>query len=364
MNLLILGGTGAMGGGILNFLSGQGDQITVTSRSTHLSTEKNIRFVQGNAKDMTFLKELLAGQYDVIIDFMSYSTEEFRQRYKMLLAHTRQYVFISSARVYAQSDRRITEETPRLLDISADKEYLSTDEYALAKARCEDILAASNQRNYTIIRPSITYNTYRLQLGVLEKEGWLYRALQGRSIVFSEDIACKYTAMTHGQDVAKGICSVLGKSDALGKVFHITSEESLPWSEILKVYLSVIEKETGHAPKVVITPKAVNLKLKGAKYQVIYCRYFDRKFDNSKIRQFINADDFISPALGLSECLREFLKKPSFREINWTLEAWNDKAAHERTPLKEIPTFKKKAVYLCHRYGMDWALDVYKKFIG
>ena len=40
------------------------------------------------------------------------------------------------------------------------------------------------------------------QLGVLEKELWLYRALNGRTIVFSKDIAEKSTTLTYGYDVA------------------------------------------------------------------------------------------------------------------------------------------------------------------
>ena len=56
-----------------------------------------------------------------------------------------------------------------------DEEYLKTDEYALSKARQEDILHRSGKNNWTVIRPYITYSEIRLQLGVLEKELWLYR---------------------------------------------------------------------------------------------------------------------------------------------------------------------------------------------
>ena len=59
----------------------------------------------------------------------------------------------------------ITEESERLLDTSIDQDFLSTDEYSLTKARQEDILQSSKQKNWTIIRPYITYGTSRLQLG-------------------------------------------------------------------------------------------------------------------------------------------------------------------------------------------------------
>ena len=106
-----------------------------------------------------------------------------------------------------------------------DEKYLETDEYALKKAREENILFASTSKNYTIIRPYITYSENRLQLGDLELGSWLTRALDGRTIVFSEDIASHTNTLTYGYDVAKGIAAVIGSQEALGGTFHITAKE-------------------------------------------------------------------------------------------------------------------------------------------
>lgn len=77
---------------------------------------------------------------------------------------------MSSARVYARSaDRQITESSSRLLDICDDEEYLRTDDYALTKARQENMLFCAKTQNWTIIRPYITFSEIRLQLGVFEK---------------------------------------------------------------------------------------------------------------------------------------------------------------------------------------------------
>lgn len=53
---------------------------------------------------------------------------------------------------------------------------LSIDEYAITKAHQENLLINSKNKNWTIIRPYITYSEQRLQLGTFEKEDWLYRA--------------------------------------------------------------------------------------------------------------------------------------------------------------------------------------------
>ena len=355
MNILVLGGTGSMGVPLVKILS-KDHSVYVTSRSRRESSG-NIKYLQGNAKETDFLAKVLTMlQWDAVIDFMIHSEASLRELAPLFLENTKQYVFISSSRVYAQTEEKITEDTPRLLEASDDKEYLQTNEYALAKAREEDILLKSGKKNFTIIRPTITYNTYRLQLGVLEKENWLYRALHGRSIVFSEDINDKLTTMTLGDDVAEGIASIVGEPRAFGEVFHVTSPISLPWSEVLSIYQSVLKKLIGKEVPVVMTRKSTNLKFKWRIYQVIYCRYFNRTFDNSKIGQFSNVSAFTAPREGLAECLEEFLDSPRFSDIPWELEAVNDKTSGEYTPLKEISGMGNKITYICYRYGMQFML--------
>ena len=142
---------------------------------------------------------------------------------------------MSSARVYAGSSEPIVETSPRLLDTVNDEVYLRTDEYALAKAREENLLSQSGKTNWVIVRPYITYSEIRLQLGVLEKEQWLYRAMNGRKIVFPKDIAEKMTTLTYGYDVACGIAAVAGKPAANGRAFHVTAAEAIRWSDVLGI---------------------------------------------------------------------------------------------------------------------------------
>ena len=307
-------------------------------------------YVQGNGHDIAFLNTLLKDKYDVIVDFMNYHTEEFRERYRILLNACGQFVYLSSSRVYADSDSPITEESPRLLDVTTDAEYLRTDEYALAKARQENLLRESEHKNWTIIRPYITYSEIRLQLGVLEKEAWLYRALQGRTIVFSKDIAKRMTTLTYGLDVARAMAALIGREEAKGEAFHITTPESIRWSEVQKIYLDVLERETGKRPRVLLTEESLNLQYAWGKYQVKYDRLFNRTFDNGKIGRFIDTDCFVKPKEGLRTCLEQFVGHPLFRGIDYGAEGRNDRLTHDRMPLREIDTLKHKVKYVLYRY--------------
>lgn len=346
-NVLVLGGTGAMGKHTVYELSKNNVGVFVTSRSVRESKD-NVTYIQGNAKELDFLSEICQRRWDAIIDFMVYTIDELNERIDLLLNSTDQYIFISSARVYADSPL-INEESPRLLDVCQDKEYVASNEYAIAKAKEENVLFESGYKNWTIVRPSLTYAENRLQLGVYEKENWLYRALHGRSIVFSKDLMDRYYTLSYGKDVAEGIAQLVGKKEAIGQAFHIVIQESFQWKEILNIYLDTLEKRTGKRPKVVLTEKCTNLKLPYAKYQVLYGRYFNRHFDNSKIRSIVDTSRWIVPQEGLAKCLNSFLDKPEFLSIDWHKEALIDKAAGEWTPLWEIPGKKAKLRYLKYR---------------
>lgn len=353
MRILILGGTGAMGVSLVQILTRQGNEVFVTSRTKQSSQNAKLHYMHGNAHDMNFLKNNLTPLYDVIVDFMVYNEDEFRERIELLLASAKQYVFLSSARVYAESIAPITEENARLLDVSTDEEYLKTDEYALSKARQENILTESKYKNWTIIRPYITYSEERLQLGVYEKEHWLYRALRGRKIVFSKDIATKYTTLTYGKDVSLIMANLLGNEKVLGESVNITVNQSIIWKDILNLYLDIIEEKTHKRPDVFYLDDSYSItKVLGCKYQIKYDRLYNRRFDSSKVNNICG--DFVEymPVIeGAKKCLSSFIEnKLEFRTISWKFEAYMDKLTGEKTPLSEIPTWKERLKYIIWRY--------------
>lgn len=351
MNILVLGGTGAIGTPLVQLLS-KDNKVTVTSRSAKQPLG-NINYVRGNAKDLEFIASIINQNYDVIVDFMVYSTEQFKERLNLFLDNCKQYLYFSSSRVYANSGGQpIVENSSRLLDVCTDDEYLKTDEYALAKARQENLLRESGKTNWTIIRPYITYNSHRLQLGVYEKENWLFRTLKGRTIVLPEDIANSKTTLTYGLDVAKAIERLVGNEKAYGETFHITTSESKTWKEILQIYVNIIEKYTGIRPKIKYVANSKHLHTILNKYQIIYDRLYDREFDNSKIINVADYSDYMKLEDGLSLCISEFLKEPKFLGINWRFEAWADNMSGDKTKLKDINGFKNKLKYVLFKHGI------------
>lgn len=351
MKILIIAGTGAMGKALVSLLAENPDNyIDVTSRQIRTSFG-NVHYIQGNAKERAFLDSLLQNHYDVIVDFMVYGTDQFEERCESFLNATDQYVFLSSARVYAPSDDLLTEDSPRLLDVCQDEEYLHTNEYALAKAREENFLFKSSSKHYTIVRPSLTYNDNRLQLAIWEKEEWLYRAIRGKKIIFPKQLESVITTMSWGNDVSYAISKLIGNSKSYGEAVHIAGAESKTWGEILKIYRTCFENKTGAPLKVYFAKDLEGLSRDFKRvYQTRYARGISRQFDNSKLESIIGKISFASPEQGLANCMSAFFDaKPELQKLDWKTEAKMDKISKDfQWPLEF--SRKNKLKYILARF--------------
>ena len=363
MKILLLGGTGAMGISLVKMLALQNHDVYVTSRQQRESSEK-IHYIRGNAHDDVFLDELLKFRFDIIVDFMIYLPDEFTNRIKKILNATGQYMFLSSARVYANLGvAPITECSPRLLDVCQDIKYLETNEYAIAKAREENVLFNFASKNWTIIRPYITYNIERLQLGGIEKDLWLWRALNGLSVPLPKDVAMCKTTLTYGEDVARAIAVLMGINQAKGEVFNITGNEAITWEEVALIYADVIKEETGNTIKLYSPTDSMELSnVMGNEYQIFYDRIYNRVFDNSKIMNICNSAFRFTPVKeGLRSCLKQFIQSPRWGYINVKVEAYLNRKSGEKENLRLLNGKKEIMKYCGHFYApifMDKLLSI------
>lgn len=324
-SVLVLGGTGAIGIPLVNLLSAEKDvEVIVTSRNPHKNF-LNVKYILANARDPKSMEKIVSGhQYDCIVDFMNYNYEEFEAWHFRLLQSSKHYIFLSSSRVYAESQIPLTEDSPRLLETTRDLEFLATNRYALRKALEEDLLKSSGMKNYSIVRPYITYSNRRLQLGICEKEDWLYRILNDKEVLFSEGVLDKYTTMTFGDNVSYGIATLIKKAEPKGEVIHITTEETMTWGEILQLYSRVILEETKKEVIIYTSNQIEELELlyEGG-YNTIYDRQWNRIFSNAKAELICGHIEYLPMREGLEKCLRSFLKdwKRQGNDVFLTLNA-------------------------------------------
>lgn len=334
--VLVLGGTGAIGVYLVPELLSRGFKVDVTTRSNvHSSDNSSLKYIKGDARDQDFLLKILrVEEYDAIVDFMNYSTDEFRSRYNLMLENCKQYIFLSSYRVFADA-KVITEESPRLLDASTDDTYLKTDDYALAKARQEDMLRSAPNNNWTIVRPAITYSNQRFQFGTMEVDTFVWRALQNLPVIMPREMLDKTTTMTWAGDVARLIAKLTLNKKAFGEDYNLATNENHTWEEVAKIYDEII------GLKVKIVELDVYIEAMGGgsnKYQVKYDRMYTRALDNTKVLQATGEKqkDFTTLRDGLRRELSQFVENPHFAGIDYARQARFDKLTYTKINLDKV----------------------------
>lgn len=298
--ILIIGGTGAMGHYLAPKMAVMGHDVYVVSRHRPLINAGKICYLCGNAMNDAFLHEVFSIVHpDAVVDFMHYSSSAFAKRYKFILSNTTHYVFLSSCRVFAGEDIH-SEDSPRLLDVCTDMEYMATDDYALAKARSEDMLKESSFRNWTIARPCIAFSSPRFQFGCLEANTFICRALQGLPSVIPEEMLDKRTSMIGAEDVAEMLSRIVLNKDAMGESFNTVTAESPTWREVAQYYAETI----GMSYEVCSLEEYKRICPNNL-WQLKYGRMVHHSFDNSKVLSALNMKQ--SDIMPLREALKSEL---------------------------------------------------------
>jgi nucleoside-diphosphate-sugar epimerase len=233
---------------------------------------------------------------EVVINFIGYQPAGIETDLAVFRDRISQYVFISSATVYAKPPPRlpITEDTP-----------LGNPfwDYAQAKLACERrLLRAHAEEGFpaTIVRPSHTYSNRWIPSPFGSSTyNFAARLEQGRPVPLLDGGWNPWT-LTAASDFALGLAGLVGHPRAVGEAVHITSDEAPTWREIYVAIadaLGVAGSEFVPVPTDFICQIAPRMTgpLKGDKV-------LSAVFDNSKLREFV-------PGFRCQKSLREGLRE-------------------------------------------------------
>lgn len=315
IRVLMLGGTGAIGQSILSLIGNNHNyDITITSRSMRVSDWENVQYICGNANDLSFINTFDDNSYDVLIDFMNYRDEILEENIGKLIRIARQYIFLSSARVYDDSQRIIDENCTLLLDTSIDKVFRNSGTYAVKKAYQERLVRRWGGNKVTIIRPYKTFSSERLQLGEYEIKHWLQRLVNGKPIILNKNILKKYTALTDGTDVAEGMVSLFANEMAMGETFNIVTDETMTWNQVLSIYMDELEKkEISYTIYLADNTEKIDALFEDG-YQMPYDIKYDRRFLSSKM-DTIHYIEYKSMEYGLRNAIKSYLVEHKYEPI-------------------------------------------------
>lgn len=331
--VLILGATGAMGQYLTPYLVDMGYEVDGVSLDAAISNNPRLKYIKANTKEEGVLDALLEKRYDCIVDFMIYGGDSFVDVADKLLGATDHYIYLSSYRVYANEEVPIKETSPLLNDVLSEEEKArGYNDYCLYKARGERLLHARERKNWTVVRPAITYSWGRYQLVTLEAHEIINRTRAGKKLLIPEGAMDIQATMSWAGDVSRMLASLVCNERALGETYTLATAEHHTWREIADYYKDIIGLkyeiiptedyiDVWGGPKCPQNPSRVH-----AEWQLYYDRCFTRIIDNSKILQISGMKQSSLMPLydGLKKELEAFPKTAEipFRHLEKTMDAY------------------------------------------
>ncbi len=327
MKALFIGGTGTISESVTALAVRQGWDLTLLNRGNSPVPE-GVKTIHADINDEAAVASALAGQrFDVVADFIVFTTAQLERDLRLFAHNTRQYLFISSASAYQKpcADWTITESTPL---------YNPHWQYSRDKIACEELLTRAYREQgfpMTIVRPSHTYNHRAIPLPLHGAKGpWqiLRRIREGKPVVVCGDGTSLWT-VTHSRDFAVAFVGLMGHPKALGQAFTITSDEQLTWNQIMAEVGAAcgVEPQLAHIASDFLVHCEPSLAgpLLGDKSNSVV-------FDNSKVKRLV--PEFVCTtrfAHGVRESVAWLDAHPEAQRPDPDFDAWCDRviAAHE-----------------------------------
>ncbi|HAG61093.1 MAG TPA: NAD-dependent dehydratase [Arthrobacter bacterium] len=283
-NILFLGGTGVISAAAAERAVALGHRVTILNRGRSGKPDPDgAEVLHADIRDPDAARTVLAGrEFDAVADFIAFTPDQVQSSMELFRGRTGQYVFISTASAYQKPPSRlpILESTPLKNPFW---------QYSRDKIACEDLLFEAYRSDdfpVTVVRPSHTYD--RTRVGLMG--GWtdIHRMRTDQPVMVHGDGTSLWT-VTHARDFAKAFVGLLGRPQAVGESYTITSDEYLPWNQIYGLFAraaGVSEPELVHVPSETIaahgtghSPHLGPSLLGDRAHSVV--------FDNSKIKSLV-----------------------------------------------------------------------------
>lgn len=335
MRVLLIGGTGTISMAITKLLlSGDNEVYLLNRGSRNSGLEGNIKFITADINNEEETTEKIKDmEFDCVAEFIGFVPSQVERDFRLFNGKTKQYIYISSASAYQKPPQSylITEETP------LENPYW---EYSRNKKASEEYLFERYRNDgfpVTIVRPSHTYDERSVPLGVHGNGGsWqvIRRIMEGKPVIIHGDGSSLWT-ITHNSDFAKGFVGLIGKKEAIGQAYHITSDESVSWNSIYKAIADAlgVELNAYYVSSQMLADMGKDYDFTGS---LIGDKSNSVIFDNSKLRSLV--PDFkaeISASKGIEMTVKNILAHPEYQHEDKEFDLWCDKVIDTIEKAKE-----------------------------
>ncbi len=309
-SVLLIAGGGTLGRYTAAELLRLGYRVDIICLEDNVSDNERLCYYKGYA-EFEYLKEFLKSRrYNGIVNFIHYEdVNTYKPVHKLLSENTEHLIFLSSYRVYADLEHPITETSPILYDTVQDEEFLKNETYAIPKSKAEWFIRnESGTKNYTIVRPVISFSDRRLDIVTVSGRLVLELTKAGKEILLPKEAKNLTAGLDWAGNSGKLIANLLFKEEALGEEFTVSTAQNLTWGEVADIYTEL----SGAKFNWVDNERYIEEYpwLKDNLWILKYDRLFDRKIDNSKILKVtgLKKEDFTSIRDGIKYEL-ETIKK-------------------------------------------------------
>lgn len=314
MRILFIGGTGIISSACTRLAVERGIETYLLRRgqTSHRPVPSAVKILNADVRQPESVRQALGDlKFDAVVNWVAFTPEHIETDISLFAGRTRQYVFISSASAYQTPPARVpvTESTPLHNPVWA---------YSRNKTACEErLLQAYRNQGFpmTVVRPSHTYDCTLLP----PHGGWavIDRMRRGQPVIVHGDGSSLWT-LTHHRDFARGLVGLLGREEAVGDSFHITSDELLSWDQIHHV----LARAAGTTAKLVHVPSDV-IALYDREWgdSLLGDKTHSMIFDNTKIKRLV--PDFVAStpfSRGAEEIIAWYDADPSRQQIDLAFE--------------------------------------------
>ena len=315
LKALFIGGNGIISSSVSRLALERGFDLTLLNRGVSDARPPipGAKHVTGDAGDAKSISAAIgASDYDVVVNFRSFTPDQVRGDIDLFTGRTGQYVYISSASAYQKpvAHLPITESTPLKNPFW---------QYSRDKIASEDVLVAAYRNDdfpATIIRPSHTYDQTLIPMD----GGWtiIDRMRRGLPVVVHGDGTSLWT-LTHTRDFAKAFVGLLGHPAAVGDTFQITSDDVMPWDAIYRI----MGRAAGVEPELVhVASDTIARAIPDWGPGLVGDKAHSVVFDNSKVKALVPGYVATIPfAEGAREIIDWYDAAESRREVDAALNA-------------------------------------------
>ena len=231
-NVLVIGGSSFTGRvfSIQSSKSGNFDLHVVNRGNFPMNLERVTQY-KCNRHSPRMLARLVPDiQYETLVDFCAYEQGDIKSIIDVLSGRIKQYIFFSTASVYAQAEEFLDENAPFIVlpDESSDPAI----EYVRKKIALEQELVEACEKagvNYTILRPAFIYGPFNYA----PRESYFIELIAKKyAVPVPVDAPARFNFI-YVLDVAEALMRCIGDKRAYNEIFNLAGVEAITYTQLI-----------------------------------------------------------------------------------------------------------------------------------